>query len=68
METPYRNDKLFEDLLAALSSDVRLCVARHISHSDEFIRTMTVGEWAHQKPDLRKQPTIFGMDARTLAF
>ena len=65
METPYRNDKLFADLLATLPSDVRLCVARNISHSDEFIRTMTVGEWKHQKLDLHKQPTIFGLDART---
>jgi hypothetical protein len=29
---------------------------------------MTVGQWAHQKPDLHKQPTIFGLDARTLGF
>jgi 16S rRNA (cytidine1402-2'-O)-methyltransferase len=59
METPYRNDALFADLLANCQPNTRLCVACNLTAPDAFVRTMTVREWKAQVPDLRKKPTVF---------
>ena len=59
METPYRNDALFADILANCQSTTRLCVACNVTASDAFIRTQTIWEWKSQVPDLRKKPTVF---------
>ncbi|MEN7550291.1 SAM-dependent methyltransferase [Rapidithrix thailandica] len=59
METPYRNNHLFEDVLESCSTGTRLCVAANLTAPDQFIRTLTVGEWKKKKPDLHKKPTIF---------
>ncbi|PWJ42711.1 SAM-dependent methyltransferase [Sediminitomix flava] len=59
METPYRNNKLLQDLLALCKPNVRLCIAADITSKDEFIKTKTIGEWKKQLPDLHKRPTIF---------
>lgn len=59
METPYRNNQMFEDILQNLSSETLLCVAANITAEDEMIKTMPVREWKKNKPDLHKKPTIF---------
>lgn len=59
METPYRNDALFAELLANCQPNTRLCVACNLTAPDAFVRTMTVREWKAQVPDLRKKPTVF---------
>lgn len=60
IETPYRNDALFDALLQHLSAETRLCVATHLTLSDESIRTLPVREWQHTpRPTLRKKPTVF---------
>ena len=59
METPYRNDALFADILANCQSTMRLCVACNLTAPDAFIRTLTIREWKTQVPDLRKKPTVF---------
>lgn len=59
MDTPYRNDKLFADLLSNLNSHTYLCVASNISCEDEFILTMTIEKWKKQKLELNKKPCIF---------
>lgn len=59
METPYRNDALFADVLANCDAHTRLCVACNLTAPDAFVRTLTVREWKSQKPDLRKKPTVF---------
>jgi 16S rRNA (cytidine1402-2'-O)-methyltransferase len=64
METPYRNEKLFEDLMANCHPETRLCVAREVSLPSEFIKSMTIGEWKKNKPFLEKRPSIFIIDAR----
>ena len=45
IETPYRNDSLLKDMLSALSSSTRLCIAANITCPDQFIRTLTVAQW-----------------------
>ncbi len=60
IETPYRNHKMFQSLLATLRPQTRLCVAAGITTQDEYIHTRTVQEWKHATlPDLSKVPAIF---------
>ena len=59
METPYRNDKLFTELINTLKPSTELCLARDITLNSEFIKTKTIQYWKANKPDLNKRPTIF---------
>ena len=60
IETPYRNAKMFADILQACRNQTRLCVAAGITCAEEYIRTCTVQEWKkHPLPDLSKIPAIF---------
>jgi 16S rRNA (cytidine1402-2'-O)-methyltransferase len=59
IETPYRNEKMFADLKAALSPATSLCVAADITLPTEFIKTLSVQDWKHQTVDLYKKPAIF---------
>jgi len=60
IETPYRNQKMFQSLLAALRPQTRLCIAAGITTKDEYIRTLRISEWKKEVlPDLSKVPTIF---------
>jgi 16S rRNA (cytidine1402-2'-O)-methyltransferase len=59
IETPYRNDKMLEELLLSLSSNSKLCIACDISLPTEFIKTLSVDLWKKQIPNLHKRPAIF---------
>lgn len=59
METPFRNNQLLEDLLATLSPQTKLCIAKNITGSDEFILTKTIAEWKKHSIDLHKIPAVF---------
>lgn len=60
METPYRNNQVFEDLLKSLSPNTRLCIAANINHpTDEFIKTLSIKDWQKNKPELHKIPAVF---------
>jgi len=59
IETPYRNNKILEDICSALHPNTRFCVACDLTSPTEFIKTATVEEWKHIKVDLHKRPTIF---------
>lgn len=59
IETPYRNNKLVEDLLQVLNPSTRLCIAADITLPSEFIKTRTIQEWKKNKVDLHNRPTIF---------
>ncbi len=60
IETPYRNRKMFDTLLATLRPQTRLCIAAGITTADEYIHTHTIQEWGKKKlPELSKVPAIF---------
>ena len=59
IETPYRNQKLFEEMLQVLSPKTLLSIACDITTSNEYIRTMSIQNWKKQKPDINKRPAIF---------
>lgn len=59
IETPYRNNKLLEDLLQTLQPNTDLCVAADITLPTECIQTLRVADWKKIKIDLHNRPTIF---------
>lgn len=59
IETPYRNNKLIEDLLQILNGNTHLCIACDITLPTEFIKTKTVNDWKKQKVDFHNRPCIF---------
>lgn len=59
IETPYRNNKLLEDLLATLQPNTNLCIACDITLPTEYIKTLAVKDWKKQKVDLHNRPCIF---------
>lgn len=59
IETPYRNNKLVEDLLALLQPNTHLCIAADITLPTEYIKTKTVAQWKKEKTDLHNRPCIF---------
>ncbi len=59
IETPYRNDSLFADILAVCSPSVKVCVAANITMPDAYIRTMSVSQWKKQGIVIGKRPCVF---------
>lgn len=59
IETPYRNQKLLEEMLLWLHPQTLLSIACDITTEDEYIKTMPVQSWKQQRPDLNKRPAIF---------
>lgn len=59
IETPYRNDALFADMLQFLSPRTRICVAADITLPDAFIRTATVAAWKGSPAVIGKRPCVF---------
>lgn len=59
IETPYRNNKLLEDILQALQPNTHLCIACDITLPTEYIKTFRVADWKKVKVDLHNRPCIF---------
>ncbi|MFV0419927.1 MAG: SAM-dependent methyltransferase [Dysgonomonas sp.] len=59
IETPYRNQRLVEDIIKHCIPSTKLCIAMNITCEDEYIKTLPVKEWSKQLPDMAKQLCIF---------
>lgn len=59
METPYRNQQLFSELISLLRPTTRLCIATDVTLESECIKTKTIAEWKNCTPNLQKRPSIF---------
>ncbi len=59
IETPYRNNKMLEEICTSLNDNTRVCVACDITLPSEYIKTKTVKDWKHTNIDLHKRPSIF---------
>jgi 16S rRNA (cytidine1402-2'-O)-methyltransferase len=59
METPYRNEKLIEQIIKNCSAETMLCIAADISLETEFIETRKLKNWSKNKPDFHKRPAMF---------
>ncbi len=59
METPFRNQKLLEELLRTCNEGTRLCVACDLTLPTQYIATKKIRDWKKEKVDLNKRYCIF---------
>ena len=59
IETPYRNNKMGEDILQHCKPHTKLCIAMNISCDNELILTKKVSAWKGILPNMHKQPCVF---------
>lgn len=59
IETPYRNDSLFNDILSVCGPSTRVCVAANITMPDAYIKTKKVSEWKKEGLVIGKRPCVF---------
>ncbi len=59
IETPYRNDALFADMLDTLFPSTKLCIAANITMPDAYIKTKRISEWKANKITIGKKPCVF---------
>lgn len=59
IETPYRNDSLFADILAVCGASTKVCVAANITLPDACIKTMKVAQWKKEGFVIGKRPCVF---------
>ncbi|MEI9919493.1 MAG: SAM-dependent methyltransferase [Bacteroidota bacterium] len=59
IETPYRNNQLFELMLKTLQKTTLLTVAIDITGKHESIRTQSVANWQSMRSQWPKEPAVF---------
>ena len=59
IETPYRNDSLFADILSVCSPNTKVCVAANITMPDACIKTRKVAQWKKEGLVIGKRPCVF---------
>lgn len=59
IETPYRNNRLIDELTRTLPGDMLLCVASDITGPQQQIVTLPLSQWRARTYDYNKRPTIF---------
>ena len=59
IETPYRNNKLIDELSHSLPGDMLLCVASDITGPNQSIITRPLSKWSKATYNYNKIPTIF---------
>ena len=59
METPYRNENLFADILNSCQAETLLCIACDLTAPTQFIKTLSIKEWRSKKISLHKRPVVF---------
>ena len=61
IETPYRNDSMFADILQVCQPSTRICIAANITMPDAYIKTKKVSEWRKKNLTIGKRPCVFLM-------
>lgn len=59
IETPYRNQSMFSDILDICKDDTNLCIASDLTGNTETILTKTIREWKEERYNISDKPTIF---------
>lgn len=59
METPYRNQALFEDILSVCHPKTLLCIAADLTGPGQMVKTASISQWQAKKPVLEKKPALF---------
>ena len=64
IETPYRNIKMLQSLLAICAPGTRICTASDLTLDSESIMTRTVADWKKiGLPEIDRRPTVFLLQA-----
>jgi len=64
IETPYRNQHIFNDLIDKLQDKTKLCIALDMTSENEFILTKSVKDWKKLTTlDLKNKPCVFLLQA-----
>lgn len=63
IETPYRNMRLFEEIVKTCASSTKLCIAKNLSTDNESVRVMNISDWRKAVVELDKQPAVFLIQA-----
>lgn len=60
IETPYRNQALYDSLTRTLKPLTWMTIAYDLTGENEWIRTMTIRQWRQtEKPDITQKPCMF---------
>jgi len=60
IETPYRNQHVFNDLIENLKEQTKLCIGLDITSQNELILTKNIGDWKKEiTRDLKNKPCVF---------
>ena len=62
IETPYRNDQLFDIILSTLSPSTLLFIGKDITGQAQFLKSHSIQQWRSlPKPFMNKVPLVFGI-------
>ena len=61
METPFRNQKLLDEVLKTCSDETNLCIACDLTLPTQYIRTQKILDWKKVVPEINKRYCIFLM-------
>lgn len=59
IETPYRNNPMFDLLVGTCQPSTKLCIATDLTLPSETVITRKIKDWKKEKPDFHKKPTVF---------
>ena len=59
IETPFRNQKLFDALVKQLQPSTLLCVATDLTGQQMQVHTQTIDNWRRKPAQINKLPTLF---------
>ena len=59
IETPYRNQQMFQALLESCNNTTLLCIACDLTTQEEFIKVKTIYQWKKIKPEINKRQVVF---------
>lgn len=59
IETPYRNQPVFNDLIKTLAPSTQLCIAYDVTGTAEILKTKSVSDWKKEALALDKLPCVF---------
>lgn len=64
IETPFRNNHLFDDVVKNCKANTSLSIGVDITGTNQSLKTMSIAEWRENKPELHKRPAVFVLYAR----
>lgn len=59
IETPYRNQAMFDELMRTCQPATKLCIGYGLHSSSQWIMTKTIAQWRTEMPTLEKVPAVF---------